>query len=316
MSPERLLISVVIPVYNSEDIVGKTIDRVVSFFTDKKWAFEVVLVNDNSKDGSWDVIRERATNDDRIIAVNMGKNFGQHTANIVGFRYTKGDCVITMDDDLQNPPEEIEKLVLKHVEGYDLVVGTFGEKKHRFYRRIGSGLMQFINKNIFTAPEGFRHTNFRLIARPVIDRILEYRNHYPYTSGMAMMFSSRQANVPVNHAKREVGQSNYNFSRLIKLAWSIMFNYSAMPIRVLVGMGFFISFLSLLVALFMVVRAIVTGNVGTGWTSLMLVISLSNAVLFILLSIIGEYLAVIAQQVRMDRHFFVNDVVGFEKADE
>ncbi len=289
-----------------------TIDRVIAFFESKAWNFEVVLVNDNSPDGSWEIIRQRAQGDARIIAINMGKNFGQHTANIVGFQYTKGDCVITMDDDLQNPPEEIEKLAGKFHEGFDLVVGTFGQKKHAAHRRLGSGLMQSLNKNIFPAPDDFKHTNFRLIARPVIDRIIEYRNHYPYTSGMAMMFSSRQTNVEVNHAKREIGQSNYNMKRLVKLAWSIMFNYSNLPVRVLVTMGFVISFFSLLVAAFMVIRALVLGNTGNGWTSLMLVISLSNAVLFLLLSIIGEYLSVISRQVRMERHFFINEVVGHE----
>lgn len=313
---EGTLYSVVIPVYNSEGIVDTTIDRVIAFFESQNdgsgWPFEIILVNDCSPDESWPIIRKRAKSDPRIIAISMGKNYGQHTANIVGFRYSKGDCVITMDDDLQNPPEEIAKLAAEYVKGYDLVVGEFGEKKHAAHRKLGSSLMQMINRNIFPAPEGFRHTNFRLIARSVINRIVEYKNHYPYTSGMAMMFSSNQINVRVNHAKREVGQSNYNLRKLLKLAWEIMFNYSVLPIRLLVFAGFIISLLSLLVAAFLVVKALLQGTSGTGWTSLMLVISLSNAVLFMLLSIVGEYLAVISQQVRMDRHFFINDVVGSE----
>lgn len=315
-SQKSTLYSVVIPVYNSEKIVGKTIDRVISFFESKNWEFELLLVNDNSPDKSWPIIKKRALNDDRIIAINMGKNFGQHTANIVGFRHVKGDCVITMDDDLQNPPEEIEKLAEKFHEGFDLVVGVFEQKKHASHRRIGSQMMQFLNKKIFPSPEGFRHTNFRLIARSVIDRIVEYRNHFPYTSGMAIMFSSHQTNALVKHADREIGKSNYNLKRLIKLAWSIIFNYSALPIRVLVTLGLVISLFSLLIAAFMVIRAFVLGNTGTGWTSLMLVISISNSVLFLLLSIIGEYLAVLSRQVRMDRHFFVNEVVGYKPLDK
>jgi len=101
--------------------------------------------------------------------------------------------------------------------------------------------------------------------------------------------------------------------RLLKLSWDIVFNYSVLPIRILVFAGFIISFFSLLVAAFLVIKSIIAGTSGTGWTSLMLVISLSNAVLFLLLSIIGEYLAVISQQVRMDRHFFISDVVGTDK---
>lgn len=310
INPKNLTYSVVIPVYNSEKVVGETIDRIISFFESKKWKFEIILVNDCSPDGSWAIIRDRAENDDRIVAINLIKNYGQHTANIVGFRYVTGDCTITMDDDLQNPPEEIEKLALKHAEGYDLVVGTFDEKKSASYRKLGSNMMQLVNKKIFKGPRDFRYTNFRLMARPVIDRINKYRNHYPYTSGMAMMFSRKQANVMVRHDQRMVGKSNYNFRKLLRLAWSIMFNYSKLPIRILVTVGLIISVISLGIAAALVVKTLLTGASGTGWTSLMLVVSVSNAVLFLAVSILGEYLAVIANQVRMERHFYIGDEVG------
>lgn len=309
-NPKDLLISVVIPVYNSEKVVDQTIDRIISFFEDKKWNFEIILVNDCSPDNSWKVIRGRAETDPRILSINLIKNYGQHTANIVGFRYVQGDCVITMDDDLQNPPEEIEKLVEKHLEGFDLVVGTFDTKKSASYRKMGSNMMQFVNKTIFKGPRDFRYTNFRLMARPVIERINKYRNHYPYTSGMAMMFSRKQANVMVRHDPRLVGQSNYNFRKLLQLAWSIMFNYSKFPIRILVIVGLLISVISLGIAAALVIKTLLTGASGTGWTSLMLVISVSNAVLFMAISILGEYLAVIANQVRMERHFYIGEEVG------
>lgn len=310
LSPSKLLFSVVIPVYRSEDVVSQTIDRVIAFFESKKWKFEIILVNDCSPDDSWQVIRDRAENDPRLLAVNLIKNYGQHTANIVGFRYVEGDCAITMDDDLQNPPEEIEKLVDKFLDGYDLVVGTFGEKKHASYRRIGSNMMQLINKSIFKGPKDFRYTNFRLMGRSVIDRINKYRNHYPYTSGMAMMFSRRQTNVPVRHDARAVGTSNYTLSKLMKLAWSITFNYSKLPIRILVVLGLIISFISLAIAAALVIKTLILGTSGNGWTSLMLVISISNAVLFMLVSILGEYLAVIVEQMRMERHFYIGEEVG------
>lgn len=305
-----LSFSVIVPVYNSEQIVSTTIDRIIAFFESKDWKFEVILVNDCSPDGSWEIISERAERDERLVAVNLIKNYGQHTANIVGFRYVTGDCAITMDDDLQNPPEEIEKLVTEYLKGYDLVVGTFGEKKHASHRRLGSSMMQVLNKKIFKGPSDFRYTNFRLMSKSVVDRINKYKNHYPYTSGMAMMFSRRQTNVPVRHEARTVGKSNYNLRKLVHLAWSILFNYSNLPIRLLVAVGLVVSLGSFLIAFALVCKALLLGTSGTGWTSLMLVVSTSNAVLFLSISILGEYLAVISKQMRMERHFYIGDVVG------
>jgi len=310
LDPKDAVFSVVVPVYNSEKIVSTTIDRIIAFFESKAWKFEIILVNDCSPDGSWTIISERAEEDNRIVAVNLIKNYGQHTANIVGFRYVTGDCAITMDDDLQNPPEEIEKLVDEYVKGFDLVVGTFGEKKHASHRRLGSNMMQLLNKNIFKGPSDFRYTNFRLMDKSVIERINKYKNHYPYTSGMAMMFSRRQTNISVRHEARAVGQSNYNLKKLINLAWSILFNYSNIPIRLLVAVGLLVSFVSLFISITLVLRALLLGTSGTGWTSLMVVVSTSNAVLFLSISILGEYLAVISKQMRMERHFYIGDVVG------
>ncbi len=309
--------SVVIPVYRSEKIIGKTIDRTISFFENQDggsgWSFEIILVNDCSPDKSWEIIEKYALTDNRIIAVNLGKKYGQHTANIVGFEYARGDCVITMDDDLQNPPEEIIKLAEKYLEGYDFVVATFVKSKHSLYRRAASLLMQIVNRTIFPAPPGFKHTNFRLIDKEVVERIIQYRNHYPYTSGAAMMFSSKQKNVEVNHDKRFAGQSTYNIKSLLGLYWDIVFNYSLIPVNIFIYFGFAISFFYVCISSVVLINSFVHGTSVAVWTSLVLLISIPNVLLFISLSIISKYLGVILQQIRMDRHFFVRDVVGVNK---
>jgi len=304
---------VVIPVYNSEDLIAKTVNEVITFFESKKWDFEIILINDCSPDGSWKILYDLALNDSRITSINMIKNYGQHTANIVGFQHLNSDCAITMDDDLQNPASEIEKLAKKFTEGHDLIIGQFAEKNHARHRKLGSILMRQLNRRIFKGPEDFIYTNFRLLSKDVVDRINTYNNHYPYTSGMAMMFAHNPVNVLVTHRARPSGQSNYNLKKLFKLSWDITFNYSNLPIRMLVLLGFMIALISLAVAAFLVIRAIFFGTSGTGWTSLMLVMSLSNAVLFLLLSIIGEYLSVISSQIRLKNHYFIGEVVSGDK---
>ncbi|SVE50786.1 uncharacterized protein METZ01_LOCUS503640, partial [marine metagenome] len=138
--------SVVIPVYNSADIVAETVDRVAGFFNDSGLDYEMVLVNDGSCDNSWDIILGKTKENPHIIAIDFLKNYGQHTANFCGFKESTGDYVITLDDDLQNPPEEIIHLIKKaEEENYDLVIGQFEKKRHPFYRRLGSYLIGKLN---------------------------------------------------------------------------------------------------------------------------------------------------------------------------
>ncbi len=204
-----LLYSIVIPVYNSQEVVSATVERTLKYFESCKRDCEIVLINDGSSDDSWRVIRELAELHPKVSAINLLKNYGQHTANMCGFFHIRGDWVLTMDDDLQNPPEEIEKLIDKARDGYDFVCGRFEQKRHGIGRRLGSWLMRWINQSIFGTPPGFVHTNFRLIRRDVIDRIKEYRTFYPYTSGLCAMFSNRQANTSVRHDPRKAGVSGY-----------------------------------------------------------------------------------------------------------
>jgi glycosyltransferase involved in cell wall biosynthesis len=135
--------SVVIPVYNSESIVGQTIDRTVVFFTSRSLDYEVILVNDGSTDGSWDILKEKARGNARIRVFDLLKNYGQHTANFCGFQHATGDYLITMDDDLQNSPEEIDKLIKKIHDGHghDVVFGQFRKKMHASHRKIGTQII-------------------------------------------------------------------------------------------------------------------------------------------------------------------------------
>ena len=178
-----------IPVYNSELIVGETIDRTIEFFERHNLLYELILVNDGSRDGSWAVLSERASRLRHVTAIDLLKNYGQHNTNICGFKYTSGDIVITMDDDMQNPPQEIEKLILEINNGYNLVIGQFEQKRHAGYRRLGSKLIGMINREIFKTPEGIVLTNFRIIRRHVVDKVYDYKTSYPYVPGLLIWFS-------------------------------------------------------------------------------------------------------------------------------
>ncbi len=205
LDPTAFTYSIVIPVYNSEPLVGETVDRVVEVFSASGLKYELILVNDGSHDGSWNVIADRARAHPQVTAINLLKNYGQHHANLAGFQESTGDYVITMDDDLQNPPEEALKLIDKAMHGHDVVFGKFERKQSAGYRRIGTRLIAMINRRIFLQPPDLVVSNHRILRRDVVDRICAARNAHPYITGQALMYSSCPANTAVRHEPRPAG---------------------------------------------------------------------------------------------------------------
>ncbi|MFB0536471.1 MAG: glycosyltransferase family 2 protein [Anaerolineae bacterium] len=302
--------SVVIPVYNSASTVGETIDRTVAFFEGHSWNHELILVNDGSRDQSWDVLREKALANPHIVAINLLRNYGQHTALLCGFQESTGDYVITMDDDLQNPPEEIVHLINKAGEGHDVVFGRFRKKKHPWYRRLGSLLIRATNRQIFHQPKGLVLTNFRIIRRDVVDRMCSYRTHYPYIQGLALMFSINPSNVWVEHQSRRVGKSNYNLLKIAELVMRILFNYSSYPLRLVSMVGIVISTLSLLLGLYYLWKAIFIGVRVPGWTTVVVLISFFNGIVILILSMLGEYTVRLLNQTSSTESYHVKEIIG------
>lgn len=306
----NFLYTVVIPVYNSEKIVGETIDRVVSFFEQQQWRYQLIMVNDGSRDNSWQVVRGKADDNPNIVAINLLKNYGQHTALFCGFQHSEGDYLITMDDDLQNPPEEIIHLVNKVLEGHDIVFGQFHRKEHANYRRLGSKLIERINRRIFNQPDDLIVTNFRIIHRSVVERICQYRTNYPYITGLSLMFSTYPANVMVEHKSRKVGKSNYNLMRILALVSRILFAYSAYPLRVVSVIGIITSAFSILFGFYFLWRALFIGIAVPGWATVVILLSFLNGVNIIIVSMLGEYLIRVLKQMSETNIYYIKDMVN------
>jgi len=306
--------SVVIPVYNSADIVETTIDRTVELFENNNWEYELILVNDKSRDSSWHVVTQKALANPNIIAIDLLRNYGQHTANFCGFQHAAGDYIITLDDDLQNPPEESVQLVNKAKEGYDVVIGQFREKKQAAYRRLGSRLIRFVNRRVFLPHEGLVLSNFRIIRRDVVDRICAYKTAYPYITGLVLMFASNPANVLVQHEERPVGRSNYTMRVIIRLVMRILFNYSSYPLRVVTIFGLVISAVSFLLGLFYLGRGLLTPIKVPGWTTLVVLLSFFNGITLLLLGMLGEYLIRLVNQTSVAVPYHVKKIISSGRA--
>ena len=306
-----MMYSVVIPVYSSELIITETVLQVQSFFEEQHLNYEIILVNDGSPDNSWNVIKDIAIQHKEVKSINLVKNYGQHNAVLCGFAYSRGDYVVTMDDDLQNPPSEILHLIKKVQEGdYDLVFGKFKEKKHASYRRLGSKLIGYFNAKIFNKPKHITLTNFRIIRRDVIQRVLRHKTPYPYIPGLVLMYSSNVANVLVEHHSRLEGKSNYTAKKILILMSHLLINYSSYPLRILSTIGLIVSGLSFLIGIYYLLSGILLGSNVQGWTTLVVLTSFLGGFIIALLGVIGEYLSRILDQLSSEQSYFVKEVVS------
>ena len=281
--------SIVIPVYNSEAVVARTVGQVLAVFEEAGLRHEVILVNDGSPDGSWGVISGLAEEHEHVVALDLLHNYGQHHANLAGFREATGDYVITMDDDLQNPPDQALVLIDKAMDGHDVVFGKFEQKQHAGHRKLGSKLISSINRRIFGQPDDLVVSNFRILRRDVVDRICASRTAHPYITGQALLYSSDRANVLVRHDARPVGKSNYNLIKILTLVMTILFSYSSYPLRATALLGFAISVLSFLLGAFYVVRRLLDDTAVPGWTTLAVLVSFFAGFVIAMLSMLGEY---------------------------
>ena len=220
---------------------------------------------------------------------------------------SKGDWIITMDDDLQNDPSELSKLIEKTKEGYDLVIGEYKEKKHNFIRRVGSKFINRIVRKIFYNNKKIYLSNFRIIKKDIINRFLNISYSYPYIPGLLLALSRKATNVLVNHDERFFGKSNYNFRKIISLVFNIVFGFSMMPLNVIILLGFLFSALSFLIGVFFLFLKIFSLVSVPGWTSIIVLISIFNGLIFLILGMIGQYLIKFIRPSNINEKFFIID---------
>jgi glycosyltransferase involved in cell wall biosynthesis len=302
--------SIVVPVYNSVEVVGTTVDRILDVFERAGLRHELVLVNDGSKDGSWEVIADRARRSEHVVALNLLRNYGQHHANLAGMREATGDFVITMDDDLQNPPDQALVLIDTVLQGHDVVFGRFERKRAPAYRRFGTRLVERVNAKVFGKPPDLTVSNFRILRRDVVDRICASRTAHPYVTGQALLYSRHPTDVLVRHDPRPVGTSNYGMRQIFTLLLAILFSYSVFPLRAAAAGGFIVATVSFLLGAFYLVRSFFVETAVPGWTTIAVLLSIFSGVVIALVSMVGEYVVRTLDAVSESEHYHVVERVG------
>lgn len=288
MIHKKIQVSVVIPVFNSKPTIDKLYNRLNTLLKKIRLEYEIIFVDDGSMDGSWNTLNDIYRKDPKTTVIQLNRNFGQHNALMCGFRNSKGKFIITLDDDLQNPPEEIPKLIAKIEEGYDIVYGEYITKKHSLFRNSGSDLIQFIYKKIFQVKGNL--TAFRIVRRSIIKEIIKYQKNYTFIDGLIAWQTRNIGYVQVRHGERLVGNSGYNLRKLFVLSLNMISNFSIFPLQLASIMGFSLSFLGLVIALFYILKKIFYGIPVTGFASIIVSITLFSGAQLITIGLIGEYI--------------------------
>ena len=284
-------ISVVVPVYNSEQTLGPLVERLEPVLARLSSSYELILVNDGSADASWRVIGELSARAPWVRGIGLMRNYGQHNALLCGIRAARGDVIVTMDDDLQHPPEEVPRLMARLAEGYDVVYGTPQAEQHGLLRDMASRVTKLALQGAMGA-ETARHVSaFRVFRTRVRDAFTSYRSPFVNVDVLLTWGTTRFAALAVRHEPRRVGTSQYTFRKLITHALNMMTGFSTLPLQVSSMIGFLLTLFGVGVLLYVVGRYVWQGGSVPGFPFLASIITIFSGATLFSLGIIGEYLA-------------------------
>ena len=241
-------LSVVIPVYYGAITITRLVETVQEQL--RAYNFEIILINDGSKDDSEKVCLSLSEQFQNITFLSLRKNFGEFNAVMCGLNYAKGDYAVIIDDDFQNPPSEILKLLqTAQKDDFDVVYGQYDEKKHTNFRNLGSWMVNQITTSLFNKSADLYLSSFKIIKKDVVQEICKYQGPYPYIDGLIFNVTDNVGKVVVQHNNRNHGESNYNFKKLASLFLNIIFGYSLLPVRLALFLGLFATFIALILVI-------------------------------------------------------------------
>jgi glycosyltransferase involved in cell wall biosynthesis len=307
-------LSIVVPVYNGAASVPTLVEELSRL--EVPGGLEIVLVNDYSPDDSLEISRELChRNEVALTVVNLARNFGEHNAVMAGLTHARGAHVVTMDDDLQNPPEEVVRLWRHTADNdYDVVYTYYAEKQHAAWRNLGSRFTNWCADRLLDKPQGLYLSSFRCLNAFTAKAILDHTGPFPYVDGLITQVTQKIGRLEVTHLARAEGRSNYTLKRLTRLFFSMLLNFSVTPLRLGALVGFGMALLGLAGSIEVVVEALVTSGRPRGWASLMAATFLLAGVQLMMLGLLGEYLGRLFLTANKKPQFVVRDVERNDRA--
>ncbi len=283
-------VSIVVPVYRSETILPHLAAKIRDTFSQLPWRYELILVNDVSPDGSWNVIRKLAAEHEFIRGICLTKNVGQHNATMAGLTQAHGEVVIIMDDDLQHPPESISHLIDSIRAGFDVCYTRYANRQHTAWKKIGSWFNDRVATLLLKKPPGLYLSSFKALHRRIAQQIVQYDGPHAYVDGLILNVTHHIDVVTIQHQARFEGEGNYNLRRSLSLWLKMATTFSIFPLRVATVLGMLLTVLSLIGAALVVARKLMDPQLATGWASLIVTILLVGGVQTFCLGLLGEYL--------------------------
>lgn len=308
-------ISIVIPIYNEQEVLEILYTRLTAVMDNLGKPYEIILVNDGSKDRSAEILKEmHQRRPEQIRVINFNGNFGQHMAIMAGFERVRGEIVVTMDADLQNPPEEIPKLIAAIEAGHDVVGGYRQDRKDSAWRMAFSKMHNLIRAKITPKlqmkDEGCM---LRAFKRNIVDLMASSGESSTFIPALALTYASNPTEVGVAHEERAAGTSNYNFYKLIRYNFDLITNFSLVPLQIFTFIGTIVSILSAILVIDLILRRIFIGPEVQGVFTLFAIAFFLIGICLLGLGILGEYIGRIYQEVRHRPRFVINNIL--EKKD-
>ncbi len=293
---KEVYITVIIPVYRSGDSLRELYQRLVSVLTDQCLTFEILFVEDCGGDHSWDVIHAIVQEDSRVQGLRMSRNYGQHNAILAGIRAATGEFIITIDDDLQHPPEELPKLIKKINEGYDVVYGPPEQQQHGLFRDMASQITKIALQGAMGASTARQISALRIFRTELHEAFADYKGPSVNIDVLLTWATTKFGICSVKHEARKHGVSGYNTRKLFAHALNMMTGFSTIPLKVasLVGLCFALFGVSILI--YVVLRYIVVGGGVPGFSFLASIIAIFSGAQLLALGILGEYIGRIHQR--------------------
>ena len=284
-------ISCVIPCYHSVNTLEPVVRDIEKTLAARpELDYEIILVNDNPPDETWDLILRLSRENPRIHGVCFSRNFGQHSALMAGYRQVTGDIVVSLDDDGQNPPSEMFRLIDAVDSTHDIVYADYPRKQHTRFRNLGSRMTNRMFTWMLNKPEELYLTSYWAAKRFVIDQMIRCESPFPFVDGLALQSTTRYASVPVDHLPRAEGESGYTIFSLFRLWLNAFTSFSVKPLRIATVTGSVSALAGVAVGLVLIVRKLILRDqIDAGWTSLVALMLLLFGILMIMMGLVGEY---------------------------
>ena len=286
-----MLISICIPCYRSAEALPAVIAEIKDEFSRREgYDYQIVLVNDCSPDQTFAVIEQLCQEDEKIIGIDLSRNYGQASAKMAALPYATGDAIIYMDDDGQHPAAGIFRLLDKLAEGYDIVYARFPQKHHSWFKRATSWLYQRVSELIGNKPRGISVSSFTAWSRMAADAVTRYKSPFPAAGLYLNKVTTRIANVDMEHRDRIAGESGYSLGKLLSLTVTALTNFSIIPLRIASFAGVFCAIVGFLTGAAVVIRKFLNPAIAAGYTSSIAVQLFVGGVIMMILGILGEYI--------------------------